>query len=218
MARSQRLKASGPVRKQGEGVCTVVLAAGQGSRYRAANDEDKLLAPSLSDTWSPPVIGATLLSLLGLAERTVVVVDQNNQPLRGWLEANASRLRVDVFPINTSGLGHSLSQAVARFPARRGWLVALGDMPYVREETLCKVAAAIDESSLVVPMFDGRRGHPRGIGTAHWAALLDLDGENGAQALFSQERVTEITADDPGVLQDVDVPQDRRSTRRNEPH
>lgn len=197
------------MRKQGEGVCTVVLAAGQSSRYRAVDDSDKLLAPSLSDARSPPVIGATLASLQGVAERTVVVVDQCNQPLRQWLAANASRLHAEVFAVKSCGLGDSLSQAVARFPARRGWLVALADMPYVREDTLYKLAAAIDESNLVVPLFDGNRGHPRGIGTAHWAALLELEGQSGARDLFRHEPVVEIPGDDPGVLQDIDVPQDR---------
>lgn len=205
------------MRKQGEGVCAVVLAAGQGSRYRAANDEDKLLAPSLSDAQSPTVIGATLTTLQGVAERTVVVVNQSNRPLRQWLQANASRLHVDVFAVDSRGMGDSLSQAVARFPARRGWLVALADMPYVREDTVCKLAAAIDESNLVAPVFDGHRGHPRGIGTGHWGALLELEGDLGAQQLFRQEPVIEISAGDPGVLQDIDVPQDRRSAGRDEP-
>ena len=204
------------MRKQGEGVCAVVLAAGRSSRYRAVNDQDKLLAPSLSDAHSPPVIGATLTTLQGIAERTVVVVDHNNGRLCQWLQANASRLRIEVFAVGSRGLGHSLSQAVARFPARRGWLVALADMPYVREDTLCKLAAAIDESSLVAPVFDGRRGHPRGIGTRHWGALLELEGDLGAQELFRHEPVIEISAGDPGVLQDIDEPQDRRSIGRDE--
>ncbi len=198
-----------------EGICALVMSAGQGSRYRAHHDQDKLLAASLSDADSPPVLEATLNALRGVAERTVVVVREDNHPLRAWLASNAGALQADVFPIQTNGLGHSLAQAVARFPARRGWLVALGDMPYVKEDSLCKVAAQIDESNVVVPTFNGLRGHPRGIGAAHWAALLELDGDTGAQSLFgARQPVIELALNDPGVLQDIDRPGDRRSSSK----
>ncbi|SDS30619.1 molybdenum cofactor cytidylyltransferase [Halopseudomonas xinjiangensis] len=196
-----------------EGICALVLSAGQGSRYRAHHDQDKLLAASFSDADSPPVLEATLTALRGVAERTVVVVRADNHPLRQWLASNAGALQAEVFAVQTNGLGHSLAQAVARFPARRGWLVALGDMPYVTRDSLFKVVAEINESNVVVPTFNGQRGHPRGIGTAHWAALLELDGDAGAQTLFSGEQpIVEVALDDPGVLQDIDRPGDRRSS------
>nr|WP_223650628.1 nucleotidyltransferase family protein [Halopseudomonas nanhaiensis] len=195
-----------------EGVCALVLSAGQGSRYRAEAGEDKLLAPCFDDIASPPVLAATLSALRGVAERTIVVVRADNRPLRDWLDTYAPALKAEVFAVHSNGLGDSLAQAVERYPARRGWLVALGDMPYVKESTLSKVAGAIDETSLVVPTFGGQAGHPRGIGTVHWAALLELHGDTGAQALFANaEQVVELAVDDPGIVQDVDTPDDRRS-------
>lgn len=194
-----------------EGICALVLAAGQGSRYRARAGKDKLLAPCFGDVDSPPVLGATLSALRGVAERTIVVVRADNRPLRDWLDTYATALQVEVFPVHSGGLGHSLAQAVERYPARRGWLVALGDMPYVKASTLSEVAAAIDETNLVVPTFAGRHGHPRGIGTAHWPALLALHGDVGAQALFADApEVVELPLDDPGVVQDIDDPHDHR--------
>jgi len=149
----------------GAGVCAIVLAAGQGSRYRAAGGADKLLAPSLSDAPAPPVLAATLANLRGVAERLLVVSRADNGPLHDWLGAHAGdceRLLVE-----TCGLGHSLAQAVAHAPVARGWLVALGDMPYVQPATLRAIVAAIDHDNLVVPVHQGRPGHPRGIGGAH---------------------------------------------------
>lgn len=195
-----------------EGVCALVLSAGHGSRYRAQAGDDKLLAPCFNDTDSPPVLAATLSALRGVAERTIVVVRADNRPLLNWLDAYATALQVEVFPVHSDGLGHSLAQAVARYPARRGWLIALGDMPYVKESTLAKVAGAIDETNLVMPTYAGHAGHPRGIGTAHWASLLALHGDTGAQALFADaEQILELAVDDSGIVQDVDVPDDRRS-------
>ncbi|GLZ24519.1 hypothetical protein Pstu01_11890 [Stutzerimonas stutzeri] len=192
----------------GAGVCAIVLAAGQGSRYRAAGGADKLLAPSLSDAPAPPVLAATLANLRGVAERLLVVSRADNGPLHDWLGAHAGdceRLLVE-----TCGLGHSLAQAVAHAPVARGWLVALGDMPYVQPATLRAIVAAIDHDNLVVPVHQGRPGHPRGIGGAHRERLLQLDGDRGAQALFARHAVQQLDVDDPGVLQDIDHPDDRR--------
>ena len=72
------------------GVCAIVLAAGQGSRYRAAGGADKLLAASLAVASSPPVLAATLANLRGVAERLLVVTRADNLPLRDWLSANVA--------------------------------------------------------------------------------------------------------------------------------
>jgi len=190
------------------GVCAIVLAAGQGSRYRAAGGADKLLAASLAEAHSPPVLAATLANLRGVAERLVVVTNAENFPLRDWLSVNADGC--EVLAVETRGLGHSLAQAIAYAPAARGWLVALADMPYVQPRTLREIAAAIQGDSLVMPTYHGRPGHPRGIGSAYREALLQLDGDRGAQALFAAHPLLEFSVDDPGVLQDIDLPDDRR--------
>lgn len=192
----------------GAGVCAIVLAAGQGSRYRAAGGADKLLASSLRDAPAPPVLAATLADLRGVAERLLVVTNADNCPLRDWLAAHAEGC--EVLAVETRGLGHSLAQAVAQAPVARGWLVALGDMPYVQPATLRAIAAAIEHDNLVVPVHQGRAGHPRGIGSAYRDALLQLDGDRGAQQLFAQPAVRRLEVDDPGVLLDIDHPNDRR--------
>lgn len=192
------------------GICVIVLAAGQGSRYREHSDEDKLLAPSTHACEAPPVLAETLSALRGVAERLVVVTRDDNQRLLDWLEQAAGGFGAQILPVRTDGLGHTLAQAVAHHPARRGWLVALGDMPYVQRESIARIAAAIQPQRLVVPTFEGRRGHPRGIGAGYRDQLLKLDGERGAQALFANSSVIEIEVPDSGVIQDIDRPTDRR--------
>lgn len=194
------------------GVCALVLAAGHGSRYRERVNEDKLLAASRDRPDAPNVLAATLASLAGVTERLVVVTREDNITLRAWLAREAGRFDAEVFTIRTDGLGHSLAQAIAQHPASRGWLVALGDMPYIRPETIRSIAREIQQGRLVVPLHDGQRGHPRGIGSVHRAQLLAMAGERGAQALFAGPAVTEVEVDDPGVLEDIDRPEDRRTT------
>ncbi|GAB6390561.1 nucleotidyltransferase family protein [Stutzerimonas marianensis] len=193
-----------------DALCTLVLAAGQGSRYRERSDEDKLLAGHTPALDAMPILAMTLGALAGIGDRMLVVTREDNHPLRAWLEREAPAYGAQVLAIRSNGLGHSLGQAVSSCATRRGWLVALADMPYVRRDTLERLAAAIQPQRLVVPVHQGQRGHPRGIGADFGALLRVLSGERGAQALFDSPSVIEIEVDDPGVLQDVDRPEDRR--------
>lgn len=192
-----------------EALCTLVLAAGQGSRYRERSDEDKLLAGCTSAADAEPILAMTLHALSGIAERMLIVTRADNHELRAWLEREAPAYGASVLVIRSNGLGHSLGQAVSSCETRRGWLVALADMPYVRRDTLERLAAAIQPQRLVVPVYQGQRGHPRGVGADFGALLRVLSGDRGAQALFDSPSVIEIEVDDPGVLQDIDRPEDR---------
>lgn len=188
------------------GVCAILLGAGLGSRYRAQSDSDKLLAPSRAgDPHSMPVLLASLHNLQGVAEELVVVVRADNAALIERLNEQPCRLQ----RVETNGLGHSLAQAVRAHPAERGWLVALGDMPYVGRDTLRAVAAAIHPQRLVAPAYQDQLGHPRGIGSAYREHLLALDGERGGQMLFQGDAVQRLALDDPAILRDIDRPGDR---------
>ncbi|WP_019339677.1 nucleotidyltransferase family protein [Stutzerimonas stutzeri] len=192
------------------GLCTLVLAAGQGSRYRELVDQDKLLVPSRDTPAAPGVLASTLESLAGITERLVVITREDNLALRAWLDQRAGSFGAEVFTVRSNGLGHSLAQAIAQYPAERGWLVVLGDMPYIRRETIRCIAAEIEQERLVLPRHAGQPGHPRGIGSRYRRQLMALDGDRGAQALFGAGVITDVEVDDVGVLQDIDRPKDRR--------
>lgn len=189
------------------GVCAIVLAAGLGSRFRQESDEDKLLAPLDPGCASPAVLQATLTALGSVAERLLVVVRRDNPALlaavAGW------RADAQVLAIDTDGLGTSLAQGVAACPAERGWLVVLGDMPYIRRETHAQLAAALEPGRLLLPTHNGRPGHPRGIGAEFGSQLRALGGDRGAQSLFASAEVRRLAVDDPGILRDIDRPGDR---------
>ncbi|WP_417777955.1 nucleotidyltransferase family protein [Stutzerimonas xanthomarina] len=192
------------------GLYTLVLAAGQGSRYRELVDQDKLLVPSRNTPAAPGVLAATLESLTGITERLVVVAREDNLALCAWLDQRAGSFGAEVFTVRSNGLGHSLAQAIAQYPAERGWLVALGDMPYICRETFRRIAVEIEQERLVLPRHAGQLGHPRGIGSRYRRQVMALDGDRGAQALFAAGAVIEVEVDDVGVLQDIDRPEDRR--------
>ncbi len=187
------------------GVCAVLRAAGLGSRYReqAGAAQDKLLAScSGRDGSQRPVLEHAVRALHGSVERLLLVTRPDNT---GVLTL-ARRLDLEVLTLASAGMGDSLAAAIRHSADSRGWLIALGDMPFIQPDTVALVVAALEHDSLVAPTFRGRRGHPVGFGNLHGLALAQLTGEHGARALLKERPLRELPVDDPGVLWDVDTP------------
>ncbi|HUQ26648.1 MAG TPA: NTP transferase domain-containing protein, partial [Burkholderiales bacterium] len=91
------------------------------------------------------------------------------------------------------------------------WLVALGDMPFVRPSSIAALRSALEGgASLTAPFFRARRGHPVGIAAKYRQDLLGLGGDEGAKALLSRHSgdLLKIPVGDPGVIRDIDRPED----------
>ncbi|EUB83108.1 nucleotidyltransferase family protein [Pseudomonas sp. GM30] len=187
-------------------IAVIVLAAGEGSRFRevAGADKDKLLADCTGrDGAVRSVIEQVLLNLpAGLDKRVLVTTEARPQAMR-----MAQAYGCDVVSIESSGMGDSIAAGVAACPEADGWLIVLGDMPFILPSSIERVAAAISEDAVSVPVQEGEFGHPVGFGRSFGTALQALSGDRGARPLFKQGRVIEVAVDDPGVLWDIDVPE-----------
>ena len=182
----------------------IVLAAGQGSRFRAeaGADQDKLLAVCVGlDGVSRPVIEQVLRNL---PER-VVTRWLVTSPERGEVIRLAEDYGCQVVLLDSSGMGDSIAAAVKASGAADGWLVVLGDMPFIRSSSIERVIASVE--GVTVPVSAGQYGHPVAFDHRFGPALMALSGDRGARPLFAQTQVREVQVDDPGVLWDVDVPQ-----------
>jgi molybdenum cofactor cytidylyltransferase len=180
----------------------VFLAAGRGLRFGA----DKLLHPLPDGT---PVAVAALRNLRAALPLVVAVVREGQGPLAALLESEGAR--VCACPRADEGMGASLAWGVARAPGAGGWLIALADMPFIRPETIVRVLDAVERGALIAaPVHAGRRGHPVGFGPAMREELLALGGDEGARSLLARHAaaVVAVECDDPGVLLDVDRPED----------
>ena len=74
-----------------------------------------------------------------------------------------------------------------------------------------RIKQAIENGAyIVVPVYQGKRGHPVGFSSLFRQALLSLQGDVGAREILRQhaDEITYLECDDPGVLFDVDVPED----------
>jgi molybdenum cofactor cytidylyltransferase len=109
------------------------------------------------------------------------------------------------------GMGASLACAVRAAQAADAWLVALGDMPFVRPSSIGAVRAALEGGAgIAAPYFRARRGHPVGIASRYKQELIALGGDEGAKALLALHgaELLKIPVGDPGVIRDIDRPED----------
>ncbi|OCW19681.1 nucleotidyltransferase family protein [Pseudomonas aylmerensis] len=187
-------------------ITAIVLAAGQGRRFRAeaGADQDKLLADCVGlDGVTRPVIEQVLLALPPrVVKRWVVTSPERLEVIR-----LAQAYGCEVLLLDSAGMGDSIAAAVAASGTAEGWLVVLGDMPFVQSSSIERVIAALEEGGISVPVQDAQYGHPVAFDRALGPGLMALTGDRGARPLFAQETVSEVSVDDPGVLWDVDLPQ-----------
>ena len=187
------------------GITAIILAAGQGSRFRAeaGADQDKLLAPCVGrDGITRPVIEQVLVNLpAAVARRWVVTSPDRTEVIR-----LAQLHGCEVLLLRSPGMGDSIAAAVAASGTSDGWLVVLGDMPFILPASIEQVMAGLEIDGISVPVHAGQYGHPVGFSRSFGPALMALTGDRGAKPLFALASVQEVAVDDPGVLWDVDVP------------
>ena len=109
------------------------------------------------------------------------------------------------------GMGASLACAARAAGEADGYLVALGDMPFVRSSSIAAVRDALAAGApLAAPYFRARRGHPVGLARGFFQELLALRGDEGAKRVIAanEKQMVKIPVGDPGALRDIDRPED----------
>jgi molybdenum cofactor cytidylyltransferase len=183
----------------------IVLAAGRGSRF--AGQRHKLV----QDLGSSSVLGQTIGHAI---ESRLPVVVVTTQPLAAEATRWVARRDVVVLPeVGTPGsgplgMGFSIAAGVAARSDGGGWLVLPGDMPLVRPSSLVRVAEGLAQHAVVFAQHRGRRGHPVAFAAELFSELVQLAGDEGARRLMARYPSQGIELDDPGVLVDVDTPDD----------
>ena len=162
----------------------VVLAAGEGSRFKASGgDTDKLNAMLHGQRVRDHVWAAVKAS--GLPS---FVVERDHLADR-----------------SAAGMGDSIAYGVAATPQASGWLVLPADLPLITASTLLAVADALQHHDVVVPFYQGKRGHPVGFSRACREDLLRLTGDEGARAVVVARGSLHLTVEDEGAVLDVDT-------------
>jgi molybdenum cofactor cytidylyltransferase len=182
----------------------ILLCAGRGRRFDPEGGRTKLL--HLLDG-GEAVVAASARRLLTALPQVIAVVPPDGDAVAGLLREMGCI--VTVCPDADSGMAASLAHGIRHAHGASGWLVALGDMPFVRPSTIIALADAIEGgASIVAPKYSGQRGNPVAFSSRYRAALLALQGDVGARSILAANPVQEIEVGDAGILRDIDTPSD----------
>jgi molybdenum cofactor cytidylyltransferase len=186
----------------------ILLAAGLGTRFDPSGLHNKLLAP-LPDGSGTPVVFQSARRLLAVVPEVIALVRPGAEKLADVLNEAGCNV---IFSLDAErGMGATLAAAVRASSEAEGWLVALGDMPWIEPASIEAVARPLDAGeALVAPFYRGKRGHPAGFGMVYRDALMALDGDAGARGIFAANHPFSVDVDDPNVLRDIDLPGDLR--------
>jgi CTP:molybdopterin cytidylyltransferase MocA len=174
-------------------------------------------AKALLDAGGRTFLDKVCATIAGAGVQPVLVVIAHDAP------EIAAALPEDCMPVPNPNpeLGQVSSMALGLEAAlhlgKRWALVALVDHPVVTVETARVLAKAADAEpgAVHVPTYKGERGHPEVVPTALAPSLFEAQEGEGARDVFSRLGilVREHPVEDPGILVNVDTPEDLRKMR-----
>lgn len=168
----------------------IVLAAGRGERYLASGGTTHKLDALLAGT---PILKRVLDAVADAGLPVHVVGPQGDN----------------------SGMGDSIARGVRATPGAAGWLILPGDLALISAASIRRVASALADHAVVVPQYQGKRGHPVGFSASCYDALAGLAGDTGAASVVRAQRlvgrVLDLSVDDIGVVLDVDSLEDLKA-------
>ncbi|MBI4460480.1 MAG: nucleotidyltransferase family protein [Acidobacteria bacterium] len=185
-------------------VAGIILAAGESRRMGS----DKALLPLGGQTFLSHLIQV----LRGEVSPLVVVLGHNAKTIAQTMTAPD----IAILPNPDYPLGQLSSLQVAlrhlQDQSVSGALVCLVDHPAVSKKVVRALVAGFQKSSapIIIPTYQGRRGHPVLFSRSLFADLLEAPLEEGARAVVRrhENKIEFVPVDDPGILLDVDLPAD----------
>lgn len=187
-------------------ITAVILAAGMSRRMH----DMKILLPVLG---KPMIQHVIELAIQAPIDEIILVVGYRYQDVLTYLSFFPESQNLDII-INSnykSGMASSLQTAldVVSYDTD-GLLVMLADMPLLPPAIVQQVIQTFEGYGpdwILVPTYQGQRGHPVLFGSHYFKRLSQLQGDVGGRLLLSQyeNRVLSIPVDYPEILRDFDT-------------
>lgn len=187
-------------------IAMIILAAGFSERM----DAFKPLLPVLGES---ALLRAVELGRLAKVHCISVVTGYRHEDVEAaLLSRHAKNIRHIYNNRYRDGMFSSVITGVHSLPNDiDGFFLLPVDHCAVIKETLEMLIAAFILSggkTIVYPTYHGKRGHPPLIPYSYAADIKSYDGTDGMRGYLSPFPFEEAEVDDPGILMDMDTPQD----------
>jgi len=185
-------------------ICAIVLAAGLSRRMGV----QKLLLPFGGKTVIAHIVDQLLASTI---DEVYVVTGHEAERISGELSDRAVSIVNN--PDYESGMLSSVRCGLRALPEQcKGVLVALGDQPSITSKLIDRMLQSFEtiEKRILVPFYNGRRGHPILFSGLYREEILTHYDDVGLRGLLHAhpDEVFELTVSNSSVLSDMDYPQD----------
>src|SRR5712691_6533785 len=186
---------------EGAMISAIVLAAGSSSRM----GETKPLLP----LGGRPLLDHVLATVRrSHVDEIIVVLGRDADRIRERVSFDGTRSIVN--DAYAEGMSTSLRAGIrAANPGADGFLIVLGDQPFVSPATLDALIEKRDGfgAKILIPTFEGRRGNPVLLDRSLADDVCSITGDQGCRAIFGHYpgRILEVPVEDAGVLVDLDT-------------
>ena len=186
-------------------ISAVILAAGQSKRM----GQPKMLLPWKNGTVLGKVIDT--IQQAGI-EDILVVTGGAREEVEKIAAKHNSRVTYNQ-NYATSEMLESIQLGLRGQKIQTGaTLICLGDQPQVESESVRQICEGFsqDQSHIVVPSYQMRRGHPWLIAIEFWDEILQLRAPRSMRDFLNAHRddIFYVECDSPNILQDIDNPAD----------
>jgi molybdenum cofactor cytidylyltransferase len=183
-------------------ISAIILAAGESTRMGGSQ---KLLMPLGNST----IIEQTIDNFLNSSAKEIVIVI--------GFEANELIRLIGKRPVTIAenidyhgGMSTSIICGLKSVSTKaQGILLALADEPFITSPTInCLIDKfAAYKKGVVIPVYQGQRGHPVIFASKYKKQLLALKGDNGGKHIIAEnsEDVLEVDIDCDGIVTDIDT-------------
>jgi molybdenum cofactor cytidylyltransferase len=186
-------------------ISAIILAAGQSKRM----GQPKMLLPWGKST----VIEHVISTFLNAGIEDVIVVTGG---AREQVEGTLSQYPVRTVHNTNYAAGEMLSSIQwalkAMLAEAQAALIGLGDQPQVQEKSIRLICDQYrdSQSTLVVPSFQMRRGHPWLVARPLWSEILALKPAESPRDFLTRHanEIHYVNVNTQSVLADLDTPED----------
>ena len=185
----------------------IVLAAGKSIRFGAAN---KLL----TNVYSKPLIFHVVNEICKSEINNIYVISGSDHKKINQI-LNKSRVKVIKNNNYNDGINSSISFGVKKLDKQSpSVMICLADMPLLRTKDYNNILNFEknkgDESSIIVPFYNGIRGNPVIFGCHFYNELSLLKGDEGGKKLINKNKMNlvKFLSKSKGYFFDIDIQSD----------